>query len=366
MRNFYTTLILLLSFYLQVNGQGLDSIIVEKYYISNEDDAKFNDVGGILPPNSVTYRIFVDMKPDYIFQAIYGVNEFGYQHELVIETSTRFFNNEDFGSAIPNNVSFFLQNNTVLLDSYLSVGAAGINLVGVPKTDDDGLETLVNKDGILLNDDPRAGIPLTEQDGYIPGFSEPVLTLGFDDLSTFFDNTNLAPIPSKFSSINGSLASLNGSKGPNPETNRVFIGQFTTNGVFSFELNLQIRNQLTLGVENYVARNPVNDEILHPDMIYKDSLVTIVNSKEYESYDDNSSHIILYPNPAQNEINIDIRETGFSYFSYELYSLDGRQIIKGDSKENKTQLSVENLNAGIYFININIDGIKSTKKVIIQ
>ena len=41
--------------------QGLEGIIVEKYYISNENDKAVDGDGGELPNNSVTYRVYVDM-----------------------------------------------------------------------------------------------------------------------------------------------------------------------------------------------------------------------------------------------------------------------------------------------------------------
>ena len=50
---------------------GLENIIVEKYYVSNAADAAGSS--GTLPVGSVTYRIFADMLPGYNFQAIYGV-----------------------------------------------------------------------------------------------------------------------------------------------------------------------------------------------------------------------------------------------------------------------------------------------------
>ena len=50
---------------------GLGQIIVEKYYISDSNDEIRSD--GKLPKNSVTYRIFVDMRPGYRFQAAYGI-----------------------------------------------------------------------------------------------------------------------------------------------------------------------------------------------------------------------------------------------------------------------------------------------------
>ena len=65
---------------------GLDSIIVEKYYISNAADSIGSIGYGNLSIGSVTYRIYVDMKPGYKFQMAYG----NANHPLSISTSTSF------------------------------------------------------------------------------------------------------------------------------------------------------------------------------------------------------------------------------------------------------------------------------------
>jgi hypothetical protein len=45
------------------------------------------------------------------------------------------------------------------------------------------------------------------------------------------------------------------------------IAQITTDGDFSFELNIQIGTPYG-GVENYVAKNPVGNEIMLPSLTY--------------------------------------------------------------------------------------------------
>src|ERR1700758_445591 len=104
-----STAFISLSFFAQAQApSGLDSVIVEKYYISNANDTSVNSIGGVLPIGSVTYRIFVDMKPGYTFEAAYGVDiaPTGLRnpgdHELRISTTTLFFNNEDRGDMVPS------------------------------------------------------------------------------------------------------------------------------------------------------------------------------------------------------------------------------------------------------------------------
>ena len=152
MKKIPMTMVLLFNFFLSYAQNGLEKIIVEKYYITDANDASANGSDGILPVNSTTYRIYVDMLPGYKFQAAYGVEK----HELRIATSTTFFNNEDRGSTTPSYTKNQAKNNTVMLDSWLSVGAACVGQVGVLKSDDDGVSTIVNSAGLLKNNDPMA------------------------------------------------------------------------------------------------------------------------------------------------------------------------------------------------------------------
>jgi hypothetical protein len=242
---------------------GLEGIIVEKYYVSNAADAAGST--GVLPAGSVTYRIFVDLLPGYTFQAAYGVAG----HELRFQTTTSFFNNEDFGSTAPtyskNNARF----NTTMLDTWLSGGAACAGNFGILKSEDNvasGGATVINADGILQNADPTAGVPLTTQDGLWAGTTPSVTLLGFtpNQLAILDNVSNTGNL---ISTTNASWAVLGGSTGPTP-ANKILIGQFTTNGVFSFELNIQIGTPTPGVSQNYVAKNPVGNEIIFPGLIF--------------------------------------------------------------------------------------------------
>ena len=241
---------------------GLENITVEKYYVSNAADS----IGsfGNLPVGSVTYRLFVDMLPGYKFQAVYGVPE----HTLLLTTSTAFFNNEDRGKIAPTYTLVQAAKNTVMLDSWISVGGACTGKLGILKSEDDvagGGATVVNTTvpPILQNNDPAAGIPLTVQDGLYTGTVQTVTTVNIDIELEVLNATS--QLGDTFMTSNGSWASLNGSIGPIPSTNRVLIAQLTTNGVFHYELNVQIKSDLGV-VENYVVSNPTGNEIIIPSL----------------------------------------------------------------------------------------------------
>ena len=253
---------------IQLSAQGLDSIIVERYYKSNLADS-LNSVG-VLPVGSVTYRIFVDMKPGYKFQAAYGNSD----HELRMETTTGFFNNEDRGAVSPTYTKNQAKLNTVMLDSWISVGAGCTGNFGVLKSEDNGVNTVVNSDGILQNNDPLAGIPLTSQDGLMAGVPQPVTMVGIDNEVSVLDATSM--VGNVFSTTNGAWSALSGAVGPTP-TNRLLIAQITTNGIFSFKINIQIKDTVNNMVEQYVSSNPVGNEHTDPTLTFISNKAPEVN-----------------------------------------------------------------------------------------
>ncbi len=232
---------------------GLENIIVEKYYIANSADVTAS--GGKLLPNSVTYRVYVDMLAGYKLQAVYGdVN-----HALKFTTSTSFFNSEDRGSTTANGIgNQYLSQNLNALDSWFSMGASATGNVGVLKSEDNGLANLVAANSLLKNNVAKMGIPLTTQDGNITGSIQAVSFAGFDPAGGIFDATSLQG--GSFITNDGAIAvQSEGVAGP-LASNRVLIGQFTTDGIFRFELNLQLKNLTSGAIENYVTSNPINAE----------------------------------------------------------------------------------------------------------
>ena len=170
-------------------NQGLNGIIVEKYYISTAADAAKSS--GVLPVGSVTYRFYVDMQPDYKFKSAFGITSPA--HELKFTTTTSFYNHEDRGDIYGNLIGHNrLATNTVMLDSWLSIGGASSTDIGIMKSEDDLVGNIVNADGILQNNNPKMGDPLTLHDGLIAGTPQapsvtPTLAA---KLNAVFFNTN--------------------------------------------------------------------------------------------------------------------------------------------------------------------------------
>ncbi len=249
-------------------SQGLEEVFVETYYIADAEDEKDPSAQG-LKAGMVTYRIWVDMKEGYKLLSVYGAPG----HPLRLFTNTSFFNDTTNGSIkAPEIYPSHLGNNALLLDSYIAISGANKTGLAVKKEDDkDGsvVKPKVNTDnptiierGVLMSQKPDAGIPIREADGFMHG-SVPALVIFGHDFAAFGNSNHLGEI--EFD--NGAWAVFKGLKGPFPEKNYLLIAQVTTDGDLSFELNLQIASPRG-ETEYYVARNPEEGQLTHPDLIF--------------------------------------------------------------------------------------------------
>ncbi|MGZ4033536.1 MAG: hypothetical protein ACXVPU_06685 [Bacteroidia bacterium] len=224
---------------------SLEGIIVEKYYTYNSSDV-MDTAGGCLPKGAVTYRIYVDLKPNYTLQAVYGVTD----HPLYIRTTTHFYNNIAEGQGTGDKiVDKRITGSSAAFDSWLTMGAATETKFGILKADD--------KDGSVLKINS-----MNAADGLATGQVKPVTYFGINPYDVFGNNNNA----SAFTTSNGSWAMFGGIKGAT-EDNKVLIAQITTDGKLSFEINLQIGTP-TGGTVNYVAKNPQFDEIQYAALTY--------------------------------------------------------------------------------------------------
>jgi hypothetical protein len=252
---FFIGFLLLISVSLSLSAQNnyvithndslaLENVIVERYYKVTSKDCR-DTTGGILPKGSIVYRIYIDLKPGYFLQLVYG----NQKHELFLKTSTTFFNNLYCNASIGYNVlPKELNENSVALDSWITLGAASKLHTGIPKCDD--------TDGSILKK-PSFSKADGLTNGVLPTFKPFNLDLNF-----FNDRKNATV----FSTTNGGWAALEGVKGATAE-NRILIAQLTTNGTLSFDLNIQIGTP-TKGSILFVAKSPVGSEILSKCLSY--------------------------------------------------------------------------------------------------
>ena len=267
---FLAVFALCLKGFLGLSQDGLEGIIVEKFYISNQADNAGHLFSGDLVPGSTTYRVYVDLKPGYRFQAAYGT----LTHPLIIQSTEKFFNHIEAGNVQANIIpERTLEKNVSLLDSWLSVGACGERHLGILKEFDDTISDKYIRFEKGYFQSKKKIIPLYKKDGMKRAEFIPFPTFyQMDSLAYVFGSSTLS---NRLKLNNSAWACLGkGSVGADSlTTNCVLIGQFTTKGDLSFELNLLIGAPNGTS-QKYVAKNPVTEEgeWSHPDLIFNSNI----------------------------------------------------------------------------------------------
>ncbi|MBK8818062.1 MAG: T9SS type A sorting domain-containing protein [Saprospiraceae bacterium] len=281
LKQYYSLLIIWFFIVVPLQAQ-IKNVFVETYYIADSDDLT-NTTGGQLPEGSKTYRIFVEMESGSKMVKMYGDQN----HPLVFSSSLPFYNNSEGGVSLAYELSKArLKDNTVALDSWLTLGqvtkTGSGTLAGVPKDLDPNGSVIggSNNDGgsaeiasgLLKNNETAMGIPLTTSDGYVNLASPPTLWLnqGFYDVVTSQETSVFGT--SKTGNVfrsNEAFISNSGTSGPLDNSNIVLVGQITTAGTLTFELNFQILTKEG-ELKKYVANDSIllNDEILLPLLKY--------------------------------------------------------------------------------------------------
>ena len=267
MKRLYTICLFLLSGILSAQP-GLQGIVVEPYYVTGKADASGFNSSGPIENGSVTYRIYVDLEPGYRFQAAYGSPD----HPLEIASDRVFFNHNHSGNTHPNIIpERDLARDIVLLDSWVSAGAAAENHMGVPRKFDLLVKDsyLKFKTGFLENtvrlsdtDISPLTVGLSDCDGLTRTETLPVTTIyNMDSLGWAMGSVSRAK---RLYVENGAWACMGkGSFGADSLIgNHVLIAQITTAGKLDYKLNIMIGGPDGKSIQ-YVHSNPQDKEILH-------------------------------------------------------------------------------------------------------
>lgn len=348
------------------DGDALEGIIVERYYVSDTLDVTDED-GGLLDTCSVTYRIFVDLKEDYRLQAVFG----NANNTLRMETSGVFFNNEDRGEETGDVIGDnFLGDNTVALDSWLTIGAASEAHWGVLKSEDTDGSIIggANNDGgseqidggLLVNVWDESELPLTDADGLLEGTVPTVTVVGLD-LSAFADESNT----SLFESNGGAWSVLEGAVGPS-EDNKILIAQITTQGEFSFRLNIQIGIPAELQCSHpdchttiqYLAEITGSDaeeglendnKFTNPGLVYTSPEIICYPTTNVAELEANAG-LKIYPNPAKQELNLEFDGWTKESVTIEIISQLGQVVLRQEiqNPQSLEQVHIDQLSKGMY------------------
>jgi hypothetical protein len=248
---------------IQVQAQ-LENVIVEKYYVADSADAS-DTTTGVLAQGAVTYRIYIDLKPGYKLIKLFGDTE----HRIRIASDAPFFNHVDGKTFAYDFTKSSYGTTTLALDTWLTLGQttrkAAKTYGGVLKSSDkEG--TFIggsNNDADLLsNEDPAAGIPLTQKDGMALMTAIPTgwidygildINSGTNDDSTIFGSLKKGI---EFKSNDMNLIN-SGTTGVDPDSNQILVAQLTTKGKLTFDLNIQVLTP-TNSIITYVSSGKDN------------------------------------------------------------------------------------------------------------
>lgn len=91
------------------------------------------------------------------------------------------------------------------------------------------------------------------------------------------------------------------------------------------------------------------------------NLIFVVNTLTIIENNSNDDKLILYPNPTKKEIFI---KSDFNLDIIEIFDLNGRFLSKQKVENNK--INIQNINSGIYFLKIYMNGNYIIKRIIIE
>jgi hypothetical protein len=256
----------------------IKGVSVETYYVSDANDITDNTGGRSLTLGAKTYRIYVQLEPGSKLRKIYGDS----LHPLMIMSDSIFYNNNDrpsneFGYEIQ--ASWYEDNPTLALDSWLTLGLASKTHKGIMKSKDTDGDIIAGTNnlggtaaipgGLLVNNDPLMGIPLTTDDGLVPNNSlfATWIDVGFKDAfgndTTIFGADSLG---NEFKCFGCALQQTLGVEGPNQDSSRVLVAQLTTAGELKFELNLTLE-QTDINGNTVLIDYVATDDTLRPDEV---------------------------------------------------------------------------------------------------
>lgn len=76
--------------------------------------------------------------------------------------------------------------------------------------------------------------------------------------------------------------------------------------------------------------------------------------------------LIYYPNSADNELNLDLREKSSDTYTYQLYNYFGMMVLSGEVQNILKTIDTSTLDEGLYFLHFYENGELIVKQLIIE
>jgi hypothetical protein len=111
----------------------------------------------------------------------------------------------------------------------------------------------------------------------------------------------------------------------------------------------------------YGTLNPILNGTSDGNAGYFEVVSTMVGIKEFTQ--NTESQVLLFPNPAQSEINIFVKEN-LGVMNYEMYNTQGQIVKQGVLQNNKVDIAT--IADGMYIIKLSNSKTTITKKFIKQ
>jgi hypothetical protein len=121
-----------------------------------------------------------------------------------------------------------------------------------------------------------------------------------------------------------------------------------------------------------IRKNPIYTFVMDsmPHQWGKDRFVLVLNASPVNTGIGNESNIIntrmsVYPNPASDVLNININNASFKNSNISIYNISGNEVMNTTMIGASTQLNIESLSNGVYFVKVkNENGFDRTVKFI--
>ncbi len=102
---------------------------------------------------------------------------------------------------------------------------------------------------------------------------------------------------------------------------------------------------------------------------YETGVVSECNYRSVGMNENSTSEpgISIYPNPAKNQVFIELNETkALLSGEIEIFNVFGTKLFSGGFPTRKYTIDIKKFPAGLYILSVNVDGMKSDHKLVIQ
>lgn len=140
-------------------------------------------------------------------------------------------------------------------------------------------------------------------------------------------------------------------------------GLYSSDDPVNNDWEIEGQNEMGLAVISSLDYRPADNRLIigtHGNGMFE---TTVENTLSLNSFNELENKISIYPNPAQSEINF--KSNNFNLIentNYNIVDITGKVVADGTISNRKVDVS--RLNSGLYFVNIDANGLKQTLKFI--